>query len=540
MKLITAALLQTHTNTITTNSELVSKINELCPPLVYTTLKQKIYHIVHSLEHIPTCFRPNCNNLVKWDKQNQMYTNACGYKCSNINPTKSLIQKRKKTNIKRYGGNAPVCSDVVKTKMKKTNIKRYGEDYTRVIGEMSKHATREKYGVDNISQLDAIKIKKIQNSKRKFGTNHPQQNTEIQQKTIKTLMTKYGVTNINRIHIPIKTLELLDDKDFVYNQHITHRRTASAISASLGISHECVRRAIASHNIQYVVYANQISVGEQQVFDFIKPLCPDAIQSDRSILGGKELDILIPSKNIAIEYCGLYWHSSAHTRITKMYHHDKMQMCKDKGIRLITLFENEWFGNTELIKTKLCNILKCDNTQSIAARTTKFIELDKQKAKEFTRKYHIQGTPKIISHAFGLCINTELVAVMMFTKRSQYMELVRYCANGRVLGGFSKLFKNATDIIQTPEYISFADLRWSNGDVYANNGWALDKVLAPDYKYIEGNNLVHKFNYRHNHLHKKLTNYNPLLSEYQNTINHHVYRVYDCGLVRFRYSTTIN
>ena len=48
--------------------------------------------------------------------------------------------------------------------------------------------------------------------------------------------------------------------------------------------------------------------------------------NNRSILNGKELDIYIPSKNIAIECNGVYWHSLKPTN----FHYNKWKNCKEK------------------------------------------------------------------------------------------------------------------------------------------------------------------------------------------------------------------
>ncbi|MCK9320064.1 hypothetical protein, partial [Methanoculleus sp.] len=52
-----------------------------------------------------------------------------------------------------------------------------------------------------------------------------------------------------------------------------------------------------------------ISSYELELQDFIKSLNIDYVFQDRKILNGKELDIFIPSKKVAIEFNGLYWHS---------------------------------------------------------------------------------------------------------------------------------------------------------------------------------------------------------------------------------------
>ena len=69
------------------------------------------------------------------------------------------------------------------------------------------------------------------------------------------------------------------------------------------------------------------------------------MQNCRNIIAPLEIDIFIPSKNIAIEYDGLYWHSSnkfSGRTIEKKYHLNKTEQCLKKGIKLIHIFENEW------------------------------------------------------------------------------------------------------------------------------------------------------------------------------------------------------
>ena len=83
------------------------------------------------------------------------------------------------------------------------------------------------------------------------------------------------------------------------------------------------------------------------------------------------------------------------------------------------------------------------------------------------------------------------------------------------------------------EIITFADLRWSEGELYEKCGFRLNKILKPDYCYIEGKNRIHKFNYRHSNLKNKLVNYIPNLSEKENCINNKISKIWDCGKYKF-------
>ena len=81
------------------------------------------------------------------------------------------------------------------------------------------------------------------------------------------------------------------------------------------------------------------------------------------------MDIYIPSKNIAIEYNGLYWHSEKLGK-HKDYHLDKTKLANSLGVRLIHIFEDEWKGNKDVVKNRLRHILGCVKGMIYARKCT--------------------------------------------------------------------------------------------------------------------------------------------------------------------------
>lgn len=79
---------------------------------------------------------------------------------------------------------------------------------------------------------------------------------------------------------------------------------------------------------------NVNSFCEQAVFYYIKQAFPDAINGDRHI--GMELDIYIPSLNVAVEYDGEAWHK---TESKERIDIKKNIVCKQSGIELIRIRE---------------------------------------------------------------------------------------------------------------------------------------------------------------------------------------------------------
>lgn len=80
----------------------------------------------------------------------------------------------------------------------------------------------------------------------------------------------------------------------------------------------------------------QTSFAEQAVYYYVKQIYPDAINRYKNIFGSRmELDIFIPSINIAIEYDGEAWHREYHLDRERR----KYKLCHDNNITLIRLRE---------------------------------------------------------------------------------------------------------------------------------------------------------------------------------------------------------
>jgi predicted nucleic acid-binding Zn-ribbon protein len=287
-------------------------------------------------------------------------------------------------------------------------------------------------------------------------------------------------------------------------------------------------------------YSNT-SYEEKELSDYIVSLLGEesVILHDSTILEGKEIDIYIPSKNIAIEYDGLYWHSDEQ-KADKYYHLKKTDECARKGIKLIHVFEDEFIKTKDIVKEKIKHLLGCKkNHTHIMARKCIISSVSRNVAKEFLKKYHIQGFSPSTIH-LGCFYNNEVIGVMSFKKEKDEgkWELTRFATDYNYIcnGVGGKLFSYFVKKYRPKEVKSFADRRWTidENNLYIKLGFKLDKILLPDYKYIIGNNFErhHKFNFRKKILHKKYGL--PLTmteSEMAKSIKAH--KIWDCGLLRY-------
>lgn len=72
-----------------------------------------------------------------------------------------------------------------------------------------------------------------------------------------------------------------------------------------------------------------VSKEENQVLEYVKSVYTGAIiQSSRRLIHPYQIDILLEDVNLAIEFNGLFWHSSNHGT-DQNYHFRKSEMCRN-------------------------------------------------------------------------------------------------------------------------------------------------------------------------------------------------------------------
>jgi hypothetical protein len=293
--------------------------------------------------------------------------------------------------------------------------------------------------------------------------------------------------------------------------------------------------------------SNTRSKGEKELSEFIKSFYHgEIIENDTNVLNKRqELDVYIPDLNIAFEYNGLCWHSEegSNGKCDRNYHKNKQLECKQKGIQLIYIYENDWKYRNDIMKSKIKHILKCNDNEKIYARKCHIKEISKTEKNEFLDKNHIQGADPITGILLGLFNEDNLlVAVMTFNKSKNKIEgeyeLSRFATNinYRIIGGFSKLLKYFINNYECNQIISYADNRWSTGNVYERNGFIIDSISPTSYYYykLKNKELEHKFNYRKNKIKKKFPDiYDENKTEKEMMREAGYYRIWDCGLTKY-------
>ena len=240
---------------------------------------------------------------------------------------------------------------------------------------------------------------------------------------------------------------------------------------------------------------------QEELYKFITEIT-NADYNTRKIISPYELDVYIPENKLAIEIHGLHWHSEQ--LVGKYYHLNKYKMCKEKGITLIQIFENEWYNKSEQIKSYIKTKLGLNTTI-----TTYIIkEISKQQYNQF------QNQNTIIKHKPGdkniaITNNNEVYAVATFKDNNiiQYIEKINYTVQNGIEA-----------ILNQNNYIT-------NNRYPVTGNYKTIQETEPEYYYTKLRKLYQKFYYPI----KKFKNHNNDLTAKENMANNGYEIIWDAG-----------
>jgi len=480
------------------------------------------------------------NNQIKYFKEK-------GYEVNGGNETMSInvsdlsngsgARIRAKCDICGKETEVNFCRYIINTK----NLSTYYACSRKCSEKKNKNTILIKYGVENVSNSQIIKDKKVETCLNNFGVEYPQQSKDIFENSKNVKFEKYGDENYancdkmlrtkrkklikkyNAIDYDGEFLTFKCEKDHIYK--ITFGLYFNRIKVKTNLCTICNP------------YKSNESPNEVKLYEFIKNICSDEIKlKDRIVLSGKELDIYIPSKKIAIEYNGLYWHNELYK--SDKYHFNKTELCEKNNITLIHIYEDEWKYKEDIVKNKLINIF-LENGNNINSKKCDIREVVDVDAVEFLENNHIQGY-SISSINFGLYYNNELVSLMTFiklrkklNKKGNEYELLRFCnkLNFNVIDAEIKLFENFIDNYKPSLIISYSNRSWCQNKLYEILGFEFAYKTNPNYCYIIDGLRHNRFNFRKEKLIKG--GYDTNKTEHEIMLERKIYRIYDSGNLKF-------
>ena len=428
--------------------------------------------------------------------------------------------KLKKNNLEKYGVENVFQLDSTKEKTKKTNKEKYGVEFIsqsidinikvkdslskldkESIKEKKTNTNLEKYGVDNISKCDDVKKKKVDRFLSNWKTENNRQNEDFRKLYFKIAKNKNYLNYLEK-----------GNSSFSCDQGKEHSFEINIENYSKRIKYQTILCTICNPIDRHQ------SGQEIMLFNFIKSIYNGEIK--QSYRNKYEIDIYLPELNLGFEFNGIYWHSEKYKE--KDAHLIKTKFFNEKGIHIFHIWEDDWNYKSDIIKSQIKNILKLSNRIYARNCDVRLIS-DINVVRNFLNNNHIQGYVNS-NIKIGLYLNDELVSMMIFDHlegRNRMSDdewnLSRFCnkIGYTVVGGASKLLKYFINNNKVVRIISYADRDWSNGNLYEKLGFIKIKESNPDYKYVIDGKRIHKSNFKKNE--KTLT----------------IPKIWDCGKIKY-------
>lgn len=247
-----------------------------------------------------------------------------------------------------------------------------------------------------------------------------------------------------------------------------------------------------------------------------------------------EIDVYVPSLKIGFEVNGIYWHSSVHK--DKNYHKRKTDLAKNSGIRVVHLFEDEIVNKPKIVESLILS--KIGKTKKIFARKCNIRSLGKKESKLFFENNHIQGNARF-SESYGLIYEDRIVMAISIGKprfnKNYDLEIIRICSElyTSVVGGTSRLINHIRKMHKKKSMISYADLRFGDGDSFKKSGMKQMSISPPNYWYVINGEREPRNKFMKHKLKSFLKNFDESKTEVENMELNKYYRIFDCGNILF-------
>lgn len=185
--------------------------------------------------------------------------------------------------------------------MTKNNTTEYYCNNKECINKKRQISIQEKYGVDNVFQLEDVKDKIKETNIEKYGAENPQQNKEIKNKTEKTNLKKYGVRNTFQS-------EIIKDKIKKTN---LKKYGVEYLSKDKNVLYKRIKNGVKINKIDDLTYQGSYEK------DFIlkykdKIKIENGLSIEYYFNNEKKIyhsDFFIPEKNLIVEVKSTYWYN---------------------------------------------------------------------------------------------------------------------------------------------------------------------------------------------------------------------------------------
>ena len=506
-------------------------IDDLClsfiksMPHTFKTKTEVIKTIFYKAYQIPKC--KICGKRLSYRAgvlaANGKGIQTCGAECRKKYSSISN-KKREETLIKKYGVRNISCSNDIKLIKKQKSLEKYGVENVAKSAEVKRKMQKtclERYGVLYSAQSENV----INAIKNKAKNRTPEERILIRDNIKKAAKKRFLPILIERFKK--YNLQFVDINEYEGYNNWYRKSSEGYLLRCTKCNTEFRKILHTGHDpMRWCPVCNKglRSAPENELVKWLSSYF-NIERNKRNIIKPQELDIFIPEKNIALEFNGLYYHSKKEST----YHLKKTENCNKMGIKLIHIFEDEWYYKEKQTKSLVKDIIDFGK-HKIDINKCYIKEITDKEAKRFINKYSLfPHQPSSIN--LGIFYKNRLIYVSTF-RRSKYTkthewELITHCStfNFSVKNGLIHL----TDYFKknySNSLIYYEDRRYPH-----NISFNILKITKPTYYYTKNFDRYSRLDFSKDKQRKILENYDNNLSEMQNMINNKFNIIYDCGKI---------
>lgn len=409
------------------------------------------------MPRVPKYFRTEeeLQELRKWYVEEEMPTTAISKKVGCSVPTVISALKRAGVEVRDNS----TAGKIAHKKLPKERIQIDEEEFRRLWPTMRVYELQEHFGVSYDTVHDRAK---------KLGLTRKGLSDSLRKETS---LKKRGVPHHNQVNLPetarpLMTPEsardLLKDRSYTYDDLVS----------LTGMGYMSIVNLVNRYGLRDLVKSLPASRYEEELSEIFSTWDIPFVRNTRSVLGnGQELDFYFPEHNVAVEFNGLYWHSTDFRKTG--YHLAKTQLAREKGIRLIHVWEHLW--REEQKKKIYVNMIRHAlglTEHRVGARKTRVEKRRSIEMKPFFLENNIQGYRTgryayvLVDKKTGEDLMCYTVGHAHFGKGKYDLEIARgACKLGyHVPGGATKLWKAILeDLPDINSIVYYVDLNHYNG-----------------------------------------------------------------------------
>lgn len=358
-----------------------------------------------------------------------------------------------------------------------------------VCGKNAKVQTYEQpitflYCSQTCAGASSIRIDKLKKAKNSYTD---EQKQAIETKRTSTCLEKYGVPynsqrpeirsyvgNLRTKSTVIDAIDNINDPKWLYDQYTEQNKTIRQIAIEQDVDYTTLHRKFKKFGFVIRKGVNR-SYEEIQLHEFVKENIELEVKSSHK-LEEFELDIYIKDINFAIEYNGLFWHSSKDYS-SKYRHIFKTRLAQKYNIRLMHVNSYIWKYKTNATKNMILKALNKFPQKTL--NNVEILEVSQEDSNTFLEINSVKHNLKY-SFAYGIIYNNELVSLMLFDYKGNKVKLVEHCdiTNTNYTNSFSLLI-NYYKKLHTESLFTFMDLSVENNKIYENNGFKYVTTTLP-------------------------------------------------------------